>query len=125
VSVYTPGAGAGDLKIVAMETDQIQPTGLIAASTATSGPVQSVATAGALHHAASVITIAAGVGSLAARATRNGGVLRARKANTADIVVETTGFHLQAGDALSITAVDLYSFTGTNGDLLDVYEEFN
>lgn len=79
---------------------------------------------GATNHAESSITIAGGVGSLAARATRTGLILSARLSNVADIV-SGGAFHIRPGTARSSTARDSYSFTGTNGDILDVYEEYN
>ena len=79
---------------------------------------------GANHHASSTIIIATGTGSLAARATRTGGFLRARITNAAAIVL-SSGLSLFAGDQMSMTAIDSFAFTGTNGDILDVYEEYN
>ena len=88
-----------------------------AASIAVTQPV------GATHHAGSVVTLVAGAGALAARATRTGGYIRARKANAANIVVD--GTNLQPGDTMVITAIDAYAMTGTTGDIFDTYEEYN
>jgi hypothetical protein len=123
--VLTQGATGGTVYIIA---DQIERDPTTAAMSASSGGgcgviSGNVGLVGALHHTGSVITLAAGAGALAARATRNGGFLHARLTNVGNITVDGTVLH--PGDVLNFTASDAYALTGTTGDIVDVYEEYN
>lgn len=84
-----------------------------------------IASPGANHHAPQVLTIATGSASLGARPSRSSATFYAPVANVADIVVETSGFHIAPGGTLTVTATDAYAFTGTNGDTLQVFEEYD
>jgi hypothetical protein len=80
---------------------------------------------GATHHTAQVLTIAGGTATLASRATRTALILHARSSNLSPIVVGASGFPIEPGGTLNASALDAWAVTGTNGELLDVLEEYN
>ncbi len=143
--VFASGATAGELSVILTE-ERFNPTlwetsavvvevppitiahplgeQLAAASVSVAIASDQTPVLGAANKLSSVVTIAAGVGAIAARATRTGIAIRARKLNAADIV-DAGGAHLQPGDALSLATTAAFAFTGTNGDILDVWETYN
>lgn len=113
--------GAVTVKCVASE----EPLFVPGETEPVSGTVTANQGTGAAHHAASVVTIAGGTGSLAARATRASAALWAPSTNVADIVVEASGAHIAPGGSLTVGSVDAFAFTGTTGDTLNVVEVYN
>jgi hypothetical protein len=87
---------------------------------------QAMAGAGAAHHASQTLTIGGGgTATLGARSGRTAAVLKAAPRNAAPITVEAGAYPLEPGGVLNATAADAYSFAGTVGDVLYVYEEWS